>query len=300
MQSVEYPPPMVDGTRQTIYLNRTLPEHWRRTRARAGEDRMDIVVCVKQVPEGTEVEIDPEKGTLVRDGIATTVNPFDMYAIEEAIRLKERLGGRITALSMGPPQAETVLRDCIALGCDSGVLVSDPAFAGSDTLATSYVLACAVRKMGLGDLVICGIKTTDGDTGQVGPGMAEELGIPHASYVRRIAEAGDGELVVERTLDDLTETLRIPMPCVITVTKEINEPRLPSFKGKMAARKAEVERWGPEDIQAEANRIGSDGSPTWVVKVFHPTTDRKGERLEGTAGEQADALVSRLRERNLI
>ncbi len=261
---------------------------------------MDIIVCVKQVPEGTEVEIDPEKGTLLRDGIATTVNPFDMYAIEEAIRLKERLGGRITALSMGPPQAEAVLRDSIALGCDDGVLISDPSLAGSDTLATSYVLACAVRKIGMGDLIICGIKTTDGDTGQVGPGMAEELGIPHASYVRRITEVEDGGLVVERTLDDLNETLRTPMPCVITVTKEINEPRLPSFKGKMAARKAELTHWGPEDIQAEAGRIGSDGSPTWVVKVFHPTTDRKGEQLVGTPREQADELVSKLRERNLI
>lgn len=261
---------------------------------------MDIIVCIKQVPETTEVEIDPEKGTLIRDGVAATVNPFDLYAIEEALRLKEELGGVITAISMGPSQAESALRDAIAMGCDNGILLSDPAFAGSDTLATSYTLASGIRKIGSFDLIICGIKTTDGDTGQVGPGLAEELGIPHVSYVKRIVEILDGSMTLERTLDDLSETLRTPMPCVITVTKEINEPRLPSFKGKMAARRAHVTVWTSQDLQVDPRRLGADGSPTWVVKVFHPTTDRAGEMLEGEPDEQAALLVDRLRERNLL
>jgi electron transfer flavoprotein beta subunit len=261
---------------------------------------MDVIVCIKQVPDTTEVDIDPEKGTLIRDGIAATVNPFDMYAIEESLKIRETHGGSVTALSMGPPQAESVLRDAIALGCDRGILLSDRAFAGSDTLATSYALSAAIRKVGSYDLVICGIKTTDGDTGQVGPGVAEELGIPHVSYVRQILDLKDGSVTLERTLDEVNEKVRAPLPCLITVTKEINEPRLPSFKGKMAARKAEVPVWTPADIQAETERLGADGSPTWVVKVFHPTSQRSGECFEGTPDVQAELLVSKLRERSVL
>ncbi len=261
---------------------------------------MHVIVCVKQVPEATEVEIDPNKGTLIRDGVAATVNPFDMYAIEEALRLRERYGGTITAISMGPPQAESALRDAIALGCDRGVLLSDPIFAGSDTLATSYALACGVRKTGPYDLIICGIKTTDGDTGQVGPGLAEELGIAHVSYVRKVIEAEEGSMTAERTLDDVYETVKTPIPCLITVTKEINEPRLPSFKGKMAARKAEITVWTPEDLESEEKRLGADGSPTRVMKVFHPTSDRAGEKLEGEPGAQAQLLSNKLRDKNVL
>ncbi len=261
---------------------------------------MNIVVCVKQVPEATEVEIDPEKGTLIRDGVAATTNPFDLYAIEESLRLKEKHGGTITAISMGPPQAEAALRDSIALGCDRGILLSDPAFAGSDTLATSYALASGIKKMGSYDIIICGIKSTDGDTGQVGPGLAGELGIPHVSYVRRIGEISGGSVTLERTLDEMDQVLKVPLPCVVTVTKEINDPRLPSFKGKMAARKAEITIWRPQDLGAQPERLGAEGSPTWVVKVFHPTSDRMGEMLEGEPEAQAALLVSRLKERNLL
>lgn len=261
---------------------------------------MEIIVCVKQVPEVAEVDIDPETGTLVRDGIPATVNPFDLYAIEEALRLREIHGGSITAVSMGPPQAEAALRDTIAFGVDRGILLSDRAFAGSDTLATSYALASGIRNIGKYDLIICGIKTTDGDTGQVGPGLAEELGIPHVSYVRRIASIDDGVIALERTLDEKIEDLRCPLPCLVTVTKEINEPRLPSFKGKMASRKAEIPVWTPREIGCKGERLGSEGSPTWVVKVFHPAGDRAGEMLEGDPPGQATGLVERLRERNLI
>ncbi len=261
---------------------------------------MHIVVCVKQVPETTEVEIDPARGTLIRDGVPSTVNPFDMYAIEEALRLRERLGGTITALSMGPPQAESALRDAIALGCDRAVLLSDSLFAGSDTLATSYTLACGIRKLGFYDLVICGLKTTDGDTGQVGPGLAEELGIPNVSYVRKVIPMEGGEISVERTLDDRIETISAPLPCVITVTKEINQPRLPSLRGKMAARKANVTVWKPEDLGCDPARLGSEGSPTWVVKVFHPTSQRAAEFLSGSPVEQARALVMKLSQKGIL
>lgn len=261
---------------------------------------MELIVPVKQVPETTEVEIDPSTGNLIREGVKATLNPFDAYAVEEALRIRDSHGGRITVLSMGPPQAESAIRDAIALGCDRGILLSDPAFAGSDTLATSYTLATAIRGIGSFDLIICGIKTTDGDTGQVGPGIAEEIGIPHISYVKRIDDIEDGNITVSRTLDDLDQRLRSTLPCLITVTKEINEPRLPSFKGKMASRKAEIPVWDSETLDVDPGRVGSEGSPTWVVKVFHPSSERGGVELEGTPREQAGALLDCLRQRKLI
>jgi electron transfer flavoprotein beta subunit len=261
---------------------------------------VEIVVCVKQVPDASEVEIDPEKGTLIRDGVAATINPFDLYAVEEAIKLKEAVGGSVTALSMGPPKAEATLRDAIALGCDRAILITDSSFAGSDTLATSYALAAAIRRITPLDLVICGLKTTDGDTGQVGPGIAEELDVPHVSYVRRVVSVDEGGVILERTLDEKIETVRSKTPLLITVTKEANEPRLPSFKGKMAARKAEITTWGPSDLDVEAGRLGSEGSPTWVVKVCHPETERHGEMIDGTRAEQAHTIIERLKERNLV
>ena len=261
---------------------------------------MRIVVCIKQVPDTTEVEIDPERGTLVREGVPAVINPFDLYAIEEALRLRERYGGEILALSMGPPQAQSALRDAIALGCDAGILLSDRVFAGADTLATSYTLSQAISKIGSYDLIICGLKTTDGDTGQVGPGLAEELGIPHSSYVRKIVEFTGSELTVERTLDEISQTVVLPVPCLITVTKEINEPRLPSFKGKMAARKAEIPVWTSQDLDGEKDRFGADGSPTKVVEVFQPTSDKKPEIIEGDSATQATRLLEKLRKRRVI
>ena len=255
---------------------------------------MEIIVCVKQVPEVAEVDIDPETGTLIRDGVPATVNPFDLYAIEEALRLKEAHGGSITAISMGPPQAEAALRDTIAFGVDRGILLSDRAFAGSDTLATSYALAQGIKKIGEFDVIICGIKTTDGDTGQVGPGLAEELGIPHVSYVRKIIGLGDGSITLERTLDEKTETLRCPLPCLITVTKEINEPRLPSLKGMMRSKKAEIPVWTAADIGADEDLCGLKGSPTQVVETFVPTHNVNSEMIEGEPAEQAKKLADKL------
>ncbi len=261
---------------------------------------MEIVVCIKQVPATMEVAIDPSTGTLIRDGIDVAVNPFDLYALEEGLRLKEKYGGKTTVITMGPRQAESALRDSLALGFDRAVLLSDRAFAGADTLATAYTLACGIRKIGFFDLIICGLKTTDGDTGQVGPGLSEELGIPHVSYVRKILEVKERYLTLERSLDDFYEKVESPLPCLITVTKEINEPRLPTFKGKMAARKAPIEAWNVSDFGDAYDRFGLNGSPTWVVKVFNPPPRSKGEFLQGDSKTQAFELVKRLMEKRFL
>ncbi len=261
---------------------------------------MKIVVCIKQVPDVADVRIDPETNTLIREGVPSIVNPFDMYAVEEAIRLKERFGGEVKLLTMGPPQAEAALRELLSLGADDAVLVSDRTFAGSDTLATSYTLAMAIRKIGDVDLVLCGKQAIDGDTAQVGPGIAENLHWGFAAYVRKIEEIGDGVMRLERLMDDGYDLLRIPLPAVITVVKEINEPRLPSLKGKMKAKKLEIPVWNAEEIGADPERLGLSGSPTKVSKIFTPEFRRKGEILQGEAEAQVDRLVSEIERLNIV
>lgn len=261
---------------------------------------MKIIVCIKQVPDTMEVQIDAKTGTLKREGIEAVVNPLDMYAIEEGIRLKEKYGGTVSAISMGPRQAERALREALALGCDEAVLLSDRAFAGADTLATAYALACGIRRIGQYDLIVCGLKTTDGDTAQVGPGLAEELGIPHVSYVGRIGDVKEETMTVERPIDDAYETVETPLPCLITVTKEINVPRLPSFRRKIQARKMPVTIWDAKDLKGETSRFGLDGSPTRVIKVFPPPPRPGGEILTGDAKEQATALIQKLKERRIL
>jgi electron transfer flavoprotein beta subunit len=259
-----------------------------------------IVVCVKQVPETTDARINPETGTLMREGIPSIINPFDMYAIEEGLRLKERLGGEVTALSMGPPQAREALKEAIALGCDRGVLLSDRAFAGADTLATAYTLARAIEKLGGADLILCGKQASDGDTAQVGPGVAEELDLPHATYVRRIATIADGSIRVERLVEGGVEVVELTLPALLTVVKEINEPRLPSLKGIMRAKRTEVTVWKLDDLGADPARTGSAGSPTEVVKVFTPSLRQHGELLAGSPEEMAAALVERLQAARVV
>ena len=257
---------------------------------------MHIVVCIKQVPDTTEVRINPETNTLMRDGVASIINPFDVYAIEEAVRIRERAGdGRVTALTMGPPQAESALRDALTVGVDDVVLLTDHAFGGGDTLATSWALACAVRKLAPG-LVLCGKQAIDGDTAQVGPGIACHLDWPQACYVSKIIEMAPGRAVVECLMDNGRETLEVALPAVMTVVKEINEPRLPSLKGKMKAKKAEVAKWGVADVGADPETVGLKGSPTAVNRVFSPPKRGGGERLEGeTAADKAKALVVKLK-----
>ena len=257
---------------------------------------MNIIVCIKQVPDTTDIRINPETNTLMREGVESIVNPFDMYAIEEALRIREQHGGQITALSMGPPQAEAALREAIAMGVDEGILVSDRAFAGSDTWATSYTLARAIAKKGDIDLVLCGKQASDGDTAQVGPGIAVHLDLPQVTYVRKIEELEAKRIVAERLLETGYEVIECELPCVLTVVKEINEPRLPSLKGKMSARKAEIQVWTAEDIGADPVKIGLDGSPTKVVRIFSPQPRKGGEMLDGEPAEQVAALVERLKD----
>lgn len=252
---------------------------------------MNVVVLIKQVPDTTEVRIDPETNTLVREGVPSIINPFDMYAIEEGLRIRERAGeGSVTVLSMGPPQVEGSLREVIALGADRAILVSDRAFAGSDTWSTSYTLAAAIRKLKDFDVVLCGKQAIDGDTAQVGPGVAQFLGIPQVTYVRKI-EIGDGRAVAERMMEDGYDVVRTPLPALFTVVKEINEPRLPSLKGKMRAKKAEIAVWGPSDLDVDHAELGLDGSPTRVIRIFAPEPRARGRIFEGDLDEVVESLA---------
>lgn len=257
---------------------------------------MHFVVCIKQVPETTDVKINPETNTLIREGVESIINPFDVYAIEEGLRLKDRVGGTVTVLTMGPPQAESALREAISMGADAGILVSDRAFAGSDTWATSYTLSMALRKIGDYSVVLCGKQASDGDTAQVGPGVATHLDLPQVTYVRKIEEIEDNRIVVERLLETGYEVIESPLPCLLTVVKEINEPRLPSLKGKMAAKKMEITQWTAEDLGAELELLGLDGSPTKVVKIFTPEARGGGEMLQGEPDEVVPELVEKLKD----
>lgn len=261
---------------------------------------MNIVVCLKQVPGTTQVKINPETNTLIRQDIKNVVNPFDTYALEEGVRLKERYGGKVTAVSMGPPQAEEILREAIATGADQAFLLSDRALGGSDTLATSYTLGKAINKIGDFDLVICGRQTIDGDTGQVGPELAETLGLPFIAYVSKTEEIVNGQMRLQRMVEDGHEVIETSLPAVISVVKEINVPRLPSLRGIVKAKSAAITVWTAKDLDADMSRVGLDGSATRVVKIFFPQRARRGEKLEGDLENQVASLIEKLREFKVI
>ena len=256
---------------------------------------MNIIVCIKQVPDTTNVRIDPETNTRVRSGVQSIVNPFDMYAIEEGVRLKEKFGGLVTILTMGPPQAEEALREAISLGADEAVLVSDRAFAGSDTWATSYTLSRTIQKIGKFDIIICGKQAIDGDTAQVGPGIAAFLDIPQITFVKKIEDIKDFLIRAERMTEEGYDIVESPLPCLITVVKEINEPRLPSLKGKMKAKKVEIKKLEAKDLDADPDSLGLKGSPTKVVKIFTPPPRKGGQILEGEAKDVSEKLVELLK-----
>ena len=265
---------------------------------------MHIVVCIKSVPDTTEVRFDPETNTLMRDQVAAIINPFDMWAIEEGLRLRDRFGGQVTALSMGPPKAINELREAVAMGCDQAVLLCDRAFAGADTWATAYTLSRAIDKLAPYDVILCGRQAMDGDTGQVGPGIANQLGIPQLTYVARLRELdlATGMLTVERLLEEGREIVTAPLPALVTVVKDINQPRYPTFRGIRRAKRMEIPTWGPVDVAADESRIGLNGSPTQVVRIFSPQK-REGqvELLPGDTPEaQAEALAARLIENNWV
>jgi electron transfer flavoprotein beta subunit len=261
---------------------------------------MNIIVCIKQVPETTDVRINPETNTLIRDGVKSIINPFDMYAIEAGVRLKEKMGGRVIVITMGPPQAEAALREAISMGADDGVLVSDRAFAGSDTWATSYTLSCAIRKAAKEfsgyDIIICGKQASDGDTAQVGPGISTHLDIPQVTYVKKIEEVKDNAVKVERMTEEGYDVISAPLPVLLTVVKEINEPRIPSLKGMMRSKSAKIMVWTAKDIDADPKDLGLSGSPTNVVKIFTPPHRTGGQMITGDTSEVAAKVVGLLKD----
>jgi electron transfer flavoprotein beta subunit len=261
---------------------------------------MNIVVCLKQVPDTTDIKIDPQTNTLVRQGIKNIVNPFDTYALEEGVRVKERYGGRVTAISMGPAQAEEVLREAIATGADDAVLLSDGAFAGADTLATAYTLARAINKLEQYDVIICGRQTIDGDTGQVGPELAEMLKLSFVAYVSKIDEISNGYMRVKRMIEDGYEVMETPLPAVLTVVKEINVPRLPSLRGLTKAKSAVIPIWTAQELGVDNNMVGLSGSATRVIEIFFPQRVRCGEIFQGELESQVSRLVDKLREATIV
>ncbi|MBF0406788.1 MAG: electron transfer flavoprotein subunit beta/FixA family protein [Candidatus Riflebacteria bacterium] len=262
---------------------------------------MNIIVTVKQVPDTNDVRIDPETGTLIREGVPSIVNPEDRHAVEMAVELRERIGsGKVTVISMGPPQAEVALREVLAMGADEAILLSDRAFAGADTLATAYTLMLAVRKLGKYDLIICGRQAIDGDTAQVGPQLAEFLGIPQITYALDV-EIVEGKLRALRQLDDGTQTLETPLPALLTCIKESNTPRIPTLKGCITAyRHKTVQVWNASYVQAPAESIGLKGSPTQVRRTFQPPSRGEGLVLTGDVSDSVNTVIGKLREKGLF
>jgi electron transfer flavoprotein beta subunit len=265
---------------------------------------MKIIVCIKQVPDTAEVKIDPKTNTLIREGVPSIINPFDLNAIEEGLLLRERFGGTVTVISMGPPQVETALREALSLGVDQAALLCDRAFAGADTLATSYTLAAGIKKIGSCDLILCGKQAIDGDTAQVGPEIAEWLDIPHLTYVRSIdevssSEAPDASITVSRLVEGGYERASASLPALLTVVREVNEPRLPSYRASLRAKTQAIAMWGAADLGVDPEYIGIPGSPTRVDRIFVPEYDRQGQFFAGSPEEQAKALVAALRSAGL-
>lgn len=256
---------------------------------------MKIIVCIKQVPDAKEVRLDPATNTLARAGVESIMNPYDQHALEAAVTLKESCGGTVTVLSMGPPQAQAVLRQAISCGADEAVLVSDRGFAGADTWATAYTLAKTVETLGDFDLILCGKQAIDGDTAQVGPGLAMRLGIPYATCIQKIRSADSRAIVFERMMDEGYDVLKSGYPLLLTVVKDLNEPRVPSLKGKMKAKKAEISIMDAASIEADPDCIGLTGSPTQVVKVFPPEPRGTRALLSGSVDEQVAQLVDKIK-----
>jgi electron transfer flavoprotein beta subunit len=246
---------------------------------------MRIVVLIKQVPETKSVKMDEETGTVIREGVESIVNPLDLYAIEVAISLKNQYGGKTVAVSMGPPKADICIKEALSMGIDKGVLISDRAFAGSDTWATAYILGEAVKFLGDVDMIICGERATDGDTGQVGPEVAAHLKIPVASYVNKIYSVSDGRISLSRQVEQGDELLDVKLPCLLTVVKEIATPRLPTLDGKIRAKATQLDVITADMLQLNPDYIGLNGSPTRVAKIFRPKVTRECELIFGKDDE---------------
>lgn len=262
---------------------------------------MKIVVCMKQVPAGTKVDIDPETGAIKRMSGAARTNPYDLFALETALQIREKLGGTVTVLTMGPPQAEEMMRDAYTMGADDAVILSDRKFAGSDVLATSYALAQGIQVIGGADLIICGKQTTDGDTAQVGPAIAEHMHIPHAAWVSEIVDVTEENISVRQDLVSVSQVSQMSYPCLITVEKDMCVPRLPSYllKKATAAKKVKIITFADMPDQ-DLSRYGLVGSPTAVERMFNPPEKEKQVYLEGNAAEKTDALFRILTDKKII
>ncbi|MGG5460360.1 electron transfer flavoprotein subunit beta/FixA family protein [Clostridium sp. B9] len=262
---------------------------------------MRMMVCIKQVPGTSKVEVDEKTGVLKRDGVDSKMNPYDLYALETALRIKEKKGGEIKVISMGPPQAKAVIKEAYSMGADEGTLVSDRKFAGADVLATSYTLSQGVRKCGEFDIILCGKQTTDGDTAQVGPEMAEYLGIPHVANVRSILDINEDFIKVEMDMPNTIEVLEVKYPCLLTVDKDIFQPRLPSYKKKVATEEREINVISLSDFEdKDEKKYGLNGSPTQVERIFPPSNNDKHEIWTGDSVELSEKMEDKLRELKFI
>lgn len=261
---------------------------------------MKILVCVKQVPDTNEVKIDPVKGTLIRDGVPSILNPDDANALEAALQQKDSDPSvKVAVLTMGPPQADYMLRECLAMGADEAYLLSDRAFGGADTCATSTTIAAGIRKVGDVDVIFAGRQAIDGDTAQVGPQVAQRLGVPVVTYVQDI-QMGDGKVTVQRQMEDGYEVIEVSTPCLLTCVKELNEPRYMSVGAIVDAYKKDITVWNHDDVALDPKDCGLNASPTQVFRSFTPPQKGKGEMLSGTIGDMAGALVGKLVEKHLI
>jgi electron transfer flavoprotein beta subunit len=255
---------------------------------------------VKQVPDTTEIKVNPETGTLIREGVPSIINPFDQFALEQGLKIKEQTQGTLTVISMGPPQAQKVIMLCLAIGADRGILLTDRAFAGADTLATSYTLSSAINKLGEVDLVLCGLQAIDGDTAQVGPGIATQLHMPQITYCESI-DVVDKKVRATRLIESGTEDVEAKLPVVATMTTPSDfVPTNPPFSKIMKAKKKPYEEWGLKDLEVDQDRIGLNGSPTWVERVFPPPQAEKGVMLEGSPEEIVTQLIDAMKKEHYL
>ena len=260
---------------------------------------MKIIVCIKQVPNTTEIKIDPVTNTLKRDGVPSIINPDDKAAIEAALQLKESCGATVTVLTMGPPQAEKALREALAMGADEAFLLTDRAFGGSDTLATSTIIAAAIQKLGC-DLVLCGRQAIDGDTAQTGPGIANQLNIPQITFCSHV-DANGNQVVVKKLIDGGKQVLEADMPVLVTMTMPVDyAPKYPSFMAAHKAQEKPVHTWTAADIGADPSKLGLNGSPTRVDRIFPPPARPKGEMFAGSPAELASKLVEILKKESFV
>lgn len=262
---------------------------------------MDILVCIKQVPASSKVEVDPDTGILKRDGADAKMNPYDLYALETAFRIKEEMGGSVAVLSMGPPQAKAVIYEAFSMGADTGALLSDRRFGGADVLATSYTLSQGIRKMGDFDLILCGKQTTDGDTAQVGSEISEYLDIPSIANVVKIRTLTNESITVEMDLPNVRQVSEVSFPCLLTVEKDIYQPRLPSYVKKKATEHWDITVYSLDDMaDTDESHYGLNGSPTQVKRIFPPESNTEQVVWQGSGETLADQLSEKLRELKFI